>query len=73
MLYSGKKFESWDTCESFIAIWAKQQGFRVIKDCVVRLDGIIRHRTYKALGSNTKSEQLINLLQEFVEDEESDF
>jgi hypothetical protein len=53
LLYSGKKFESWDACESFIAIWAKQQGFRVIKDRVVRLDGIIRRRTYICSHSRT--------------------
>ena len=39
-LYSGKKFASWEECENFITEWAKQQGFRVIKDCVTRSVGV---------------------------------
>ncbi|CAB4438339.1 unnamed protein product [Rhizophagus irregularis] len=38
LLYSGRKFESWEACENFIIMWAKQQGFRIIKDRVVRLE-----------------------------------
>jgi len=53
MLCSGKKFESWDTCETFIVAWAKQRGFRVIKDRVVRSDGMIRRRTYICSHSRT--------------------
>ena len=32
VLYSGKKFSSWDECETFITEWAKRQGFYIIKD-----------------------------------------
>jgi len=38
-----------------------------------KLHGMYKKALNKALGSNSKSEQLINLLQEFAEDEESDF
>ncbi|CAB4406045.1 unnamed protein product [Rhizophagus irregularis] len=38
LLYSGRKFESWEACENFIIMSAKQQGFQIIKDRVVRLE-----------------------------------
>jgi hypothetical protein len=38
-----------------------------------RLHGVYKKALHKAIGSNSKSEQLINLLQEFTEDVESDF
>ncbi|RGB32222.1 hypothetical protein C1646_743972 [Rhizophagus diaphanus] len=38
-----------------------------------KLHGMYKKVLNKALGSNSKSEQLINLLQEFTEDGESDF
>ncbi|GET59048.1 hypothetical protein GLOIN_2v1766627 [Rhizophagus irregularis DAOM 181602=DAOM 197198] len=46
LLYLRRKFKSWKACKNFIIIWAKQQGFQIIKDCVVRLEGIIHCRTY---------------------------
>ncbi|CAB5384559.1 unnamed protein product [Rhizophagus irregularis] len=155
LLYSGRKYELWEACENFIIMWAKQQGFQIIKDrvrhcykknwlsicchpsrwyddnkdvkkamqepflvadkfiqenitynydgfsdsnmtlclfnqynnefCEDRLTimeqkliyrklyGMYKKALNKALGSNSKSEQLINLLQEFTEDGESDF
>ena len=38
LLYSGKKFELWEDCESFINEWAKQQDFRLIKDWLLMLE-----------------------------------
>ncbi|CAB5193823.1 unnamed protein product [Rhizophagus irregularis] len=38
-----------------------------------KLHGMYKKVLNKVLGSNSKSEQLINLLQEFMEDGESDF
>ncbi|CAB4384892.1 unnamed protein product [Rhizophagus irregularis] len=52
LLYSERKFELWEACENFI-IWAKQQGFRIIKDRIVCLEGIIRHRIYICSHSRT--------------------
>ncbi|CAB4414213.1 unnamed protein product [Rhizophagus irregularis] len=46
LLYTGKRFELWDDCEDFVSAWAKRQGFRIIKDRVVRDGGVIRCRTY---------------------------
>ena len=36
LLYSGKNFESWDACESFIAVWAKQQLSEVVLKATLR-------------------------------------
>jgi hypothetical protein len=41
-LFSGKQFPSWEACETFINEWAKGQGFRIVKDRVVRENGILR-------------------------------
>ncbi|CAG8626024.1 10229_t:CDS:2, partial [Scutellospora calospora] len=38
-LYSGKKFATWELCESFLNEWVKFQGFRIIKDHVQRDNG----------------------------------
>ncbi|CAG8734206.1 10950_t:CDS:2, partial [Funneliformis caledonium] len=35
-LYEGKKFFTWEICESFLDVWAKKQGFRIIKDWMLR-------------------------------------
>ncbi|CAB4386561.1 unnamed protein product [Rhizophagus irregularis] len=40
-------------CENFIIMWAKQQGFQIIKDRVVCLEGIICRRTYIYFHSRT--------------------
>ena len=52
-LYSGKKFSSWETCENFIYEWAKEQGFRIVKDRVCQDNGIIRRRTFVCNHSGT--------------------
>ncbi|PKY43948.1 hypothetical protein RhiirA4_511775 [Rhizophagus irregularis] len=62
----------------YIDGYAKQQVFQIIKDRVSREKDIVRRHTYicshsnKALRSNSNSEQLIELLQEFTEVEKSD-
>ncbi|CAB4394668.1 unnamed protein product [Rhizophagus irregularis] len=53
LLYLERKFESWEACENFIIMWAKQQSFRIVKDRVVRFEGIIRRRTYICSHSHT--------------------
>ena len=45
-LYEGKKFSTWEICESFLDVWAKKQGFRIIKDRVLREDGFVRRRAF---------------------------
>uniref|UniRef100_U9UC59 Uncharacterized protein n=1 Tax=Rhizophagus irregularis (strain DAOM 181602 / DAOM 197198 / MUCL 43194) TaxID=747089 RepID=U9UC59_RHIID len=100
LLYSGRKYESWEAfADKFIQenITYKYDGFsdsnmtlclfnqynnEFCEDRLTIMEQklIYRklHRMYKkalnkALGSNSKLEQLINLLQEFTEDGESDF
>ncbi|CAB4435349.1 unnamed protein product [Rhizophagus irregularis] len=46
LLCSGKRFRSWEECEGFISAWANQQGFRVIKDRVLRDGEVIWRRSY---------------------------
>ena len=54
-MYSGKRFSTWDACETFINEWTKDQGFRIIKGQIHR-DGEV------------ELQQLIDLLQKFTED-----
>jgi len=55
VLYSGKKFSSWDECETFITEWAKRQGFYIIKDRAHRENGILRRRTFICKHSRSHS------------------
>ncbi|CAB5388078.1 unnamed protein product [Rhizophagus irregularis] len=52
-LYSGKKFHTLEKCENFLDKWSKQQGFRLIKDCVTREAGVVRRRTLICAHSRT--------------------
>jgi hypothetical protein len=45
-LFSGKVFQTWDDCDSFLDSWSKKNGFRLKKDRVEREGGVIRRRTY---------------------------
>ncbi|CAG8486801.1 10775_t:CDS:2 [Funneliformis caledonium] len=52
-LFSRKKFTSWEACETFINKWAKVQGFHIVKDQVVRENGVLRRRTFICNHSRT--------------------
>ena len=59
-MYSGKRFSTWDACETFINEWAKDQGFRIIKGRIHRDGDTIRRRTFQcdcshSYNSNSKS------------------
>ncbi|CAG8764316.1 23057_t:CDS:2, partial [Gigaspora margarita] len=45
-LCSGKRFPTWEACERFLNDWAKEQGFRIVKDRVQCEGDIIRRRTF---------------------------
>ncbi|CAG8738773.1 10644_t:CDS:2, partial [Funneliformis caledonium] len=45
-LYEGKKFSTWEICESFLDVWAKKQDFRIIKDRVLREDSFVYKRAF---------------------------
>ena len=41
-LFSGKTLASWPICDEFMIYWSKSKGFGVIKNKVVKKEGIIR-------------------------------
>ncbi|CAG8757435.1 22167_t:CDS:2, partial [Gigaspora rosea] len=60
-LYTGKVFENWKECDSFMSEWRRSKGFNVIKDRVYREGEIIRRRTYicqhgRSYNSNSKKD-----------------
>lgn len=68
IMCSGKRFPTWDTCETFISKWAKYQGFRIIKGRIQRDDDAIRRRTFqcdcsRSYNSNSKKDTVSKKIQ----------
>ncbi|CAG8559577.1 4530_t:CDS:2, partial [Racocetra fulgida] len=59
ILYSRKRFVSWDAYENFIIDWAKKQSFRIVKDRVCREEGFIHRRTFYVIITNNPETAII--------------
>ncbi|CAG8517411.1 8487_t:CDS:2 [Cetraspora pellucida] len=59
-LCSGKRFSMWEACEKFLNEWAKEQGFRIVKDRIQREEDTNTKKTQCPFLVNTSCPKVNN-------------